>query len=162
MHSRVALPRSIRKTFLPWAGAATLLLAAAAGAALRAAEHTLLPTPQTVHIGYFLATVKPVLTTNLATSSRSRAWPSIVPSVIDESGVVPPSAVPHSLRDIYRAVKDRGPGPHVLTGPIVNKGAEPGECWKCASSRSRSRSTRVTTARPYPGVLPRIYRALAG
>jgi len=41
-----------------------------------------------------------------------------VPDVVDKAGVVPPSAVPQYQRDIYGQVKDRGPGPHVLTGPI--------------------------------------------
>jgi hypothetical protein len=36
--------------------------AATAAAPSRAAEHTLMPSPQTVHIGYFLANLKPVLT----------------------------------------------------------------------------------------------------
>jgi acetamidase/formamidase len=34
---------------------------------------------------------------------------------------------PESLRDIYREMKDRGPGPHVLTGPIFVNGAQPGD-----------------------------------
>jgi len=41
--------------------------------------------------------------------------------------VVPPSAVPQYQRDIYGQVKDRGPGPHILTGPIEIKGAMPGD-----------------------------------
>jgi acetamidase/formamidase len=32
-----------------------------------------------------------------------------------------------SLRDIYREVKDKGPGGHILTGPIFVEGAEPGD-----------------------------------
>src|SRR5262245_47194703 len=93
----------------------------------RAAEHTLLPTPQTVHIGYFLASVKPVLTIDSGDIVTLESIPSIVPSAVDEAGVVPPSAVPQAARDIYGKVKDRGPGPHVLTGPIAIKGAEPGD-----------------------------------
>ena len=38
------------------------VLLAAAAAPLPAAEHTLMPSPQTVHIGHFDATIKPVLT----------------------------------------------------------------------------------------------------
>ena len=101
-------------------------LAAWTGAA-GAAEHTLLPTPQTVHIGYFLATVKPVLTIDSGDIVTLVASASIVPSVVDQSGVVPPSAVPQYERDIYGQVKDRGPGPHVLTGPIEVRGAMPGD-----------------------------------
>ena len=41
-----------------------LLAATATASPLRAAEYTLMPSPQTVHIGYFLATLKPVLSVN--------------------------------------------------------------------------------------------------
>jgi acetamidase/formamidase len=97
-----------------------------AGSAL-AAEHTLMPSPQTVHIGYFLASVKPVLTIESGDIVTIESASSIVPDVIDQSGVVPPSAVPQYQRDIYGQVKDRGPGPHILTGPIEIKGAMPGD-----------------------------------
>lgn len=108
------------------AGAALLVLTAD-GSVLRAAEHTLMPSPQTVHIGYFLSSVKPVLTIESGDIVTIESTPAIVPDVIDQSGVVPPSAVPQFMRDIYGKVKDRGPGPHVLTGPIEIKGAMPGD-----------------------------------
>ena len=46
----------------PSALTCALLLSAAGVTAPRVAEHTLMPSPQTVHIGYFLTSVKPVLT----------------------------------------------------------------------------------------------------
>ena len=92
--------------------AAAGLLAGSASSS-PAAEHTLLPTPQTVHIGHFLATLKPVLSIDSGDTVTLESVASIVPSVVDASGVVPPSAVPQVLRDIYRTVQDRGPGPHV-------------------------------------------------
>jgi acetamidase/formamidase len=92
-----------------------------------AAEHTLMPSPQTVHIGYFLASVKPVLTIESGDIVTIESAASIVPDVVDQSGVVPSSAVPQYQRDIYGQVKDRGPGPHILTGPIEIKGATPGD-----------------------------------
>jgi acetamidase/formamidase len=103
--------------------AGALLIVGGAGAA----EHTLMPSPQTVHIGYFLASLKPVLTIDSGDIVNIESAASIVPDVIDKSGVVPPSAVPQYQRDIYGQVKDRGPGPHILTGPIEIKGAEPGD-----------------------------------
>ncbi|MFH1821564.1 MAG: acetamidase/formamidase family protein, partial [Methanobacteriota archaeon] len=36
-------------------------------------------------------------------------------------------SVPNELRDIYNKVKERGPGPHILTGPIYVEGASPGD-----------------------------------
>jgi acetamidase/formamidase len=115
-----ALSRNLRA---PSAIAGALLLATNAGAA----EHTLMPSPQNVHIGYFLASLKPVLTIDSGDIVNIESAASIVPDVIDKSGVVPPSAVPQYQRDIYGQVKDRGPGPHILTGPIEIKGAEPGD-----------------------------------
>ena len=47
--------------------------------------------------------------------------------VVDQAGVVPPGAIPPYHRDIYGEVKDRGPDPHVLTGPIEVKGTMPGD-----------------------------------
>jgi hypothetical protein len=87
------------------------MTAAAAVIPARAAEHTLLPSPQTVHIGYFLASVKPVLSIESGDIVTLESTAAIVPSVVDEAGVVPASAVPQSQRDIYGQVKDRGPGP---------------------------------------------------
>jgi acetamidase/formamidase len=106
---------------------ATAVIALTFATPSRAAEHVLMPSPQTVHIGYFLASVKPVLTIDSGDTVTIESASSIVPSVVDQSGVVPPSAVPQYQRDIYGEVKDRGPGPHILTGPIAIKGAEPGD-----------------------------------
>ena len=99
------------------------LLFAAGAPAVYATEHTLMPSPQTVHIGYFLSSVKPVLAIDSGDIVTIESAASIVPSVIDQSGAVPPSAVPQYQRDIYGEVKDRGPGPHILTGPIEGRGA---------------------------------------
>jgi hypothetical protein len=41
----------------------------------RSAEYTLMPSPQTVHIGHFSAALKPVLTINSGDTSRSRPRP---------------------------------------------------------------------------------------
>ena len=118
-----SLPRAVARVHF-----GALLTASAVFAPLGAAEHTLMPSPQTVHIGYFLATLKPVLSIDSGdiVNDRDRRLRSC-PDVVDKSGVVPPSAVPQYQRDIYGNVKDRGPGPHVLTGPIEIKGAEPGD-----------------------------------
>src|SRR5262245_57482095 len=97
---------------------ALFFVATAAARAACAADTTLMPSPQTVHIGYFLASIKPVLSIESGDIVTLESTASVVPSVVDEAGVVPPSAVPQYQRDIYGQVKDRGPGPHVLTGPI--------------------------------------------
>ena len=93
----------------------------------RAAEHTLMPSPQTVHFGYFSAALKPVLTVNSGDVVTIESSGSVDPADVDASGVVPPSAVPEHARAIRREVTDRGPGPHVLTGPVFVNGAMPGD-----------------------------------
>src|SRR3979411_2612218 len=92
-------------------------LSACAGGA-SAAEFTLMPSPKTVNIGNFSAANKPVLTINSGDVVTLEAATQLEPEEVDQSGTVPPSAVPQYVRDIYRDVKDAGPGPHVLTGPI--------------------------------------------
>jgi acetamidase/formamidase len=120
--------RSHRQLHASGTAACALLFVAAANiGSTRAAEHTLMPSPQTVHIGYFLASIKPVLSIESGDIVTLESVASIVPSVVDQSGVVPPGALPQYHRDIYGEVKDRGPGPHVLTGPIEVKGAMPGD-----------------------------------
>src|SRR5262245_44815486 len=88
-----------------------------------AAEHTLMPSPRTVHIGNFNAANRPVLTINSGDIVTLEAATQIEPEAVDASGAVAPSVVPQYVRDIYRDVQDRGPGPHVLTGPIYVNGA---------------------------------------
>ena len=44
-----------------------------------------------------------------------------------EAAGVAPNRIPQSLKDIYRDVKERGPGPHILVGPMYVNGAEPGD-----------------------------------
>jgi acetamidase/formamidase len=136
--------------------AAAALLAAVAGTSVvHAAEHTLMPSPKTVHIGYFLATAKPVLTIDSGDIVTLESAAAIVPSVVDQSGVVPPSAVPQYQRDIYGEVKDRGPGPHVLTGPIEIRGAEPGDVLEVRIlDVSLAIDYGYNRQRPYTGALP--------
>ena len=86
-----------------------------------------MPSPRTVHIGNFHASNRPVLTINSGDIVTLEAATQIEPEAIDASGVVAPSVVPQYVRDIYREVQDRGPGPHVLTGPIFINGAMPGD-----------------------------------
>jgi acetamidase/formamidase len=120
--------RSHRQLHASGIAAYALLFAAVANISpARAAEHTLMPSPQTVHIGYFLASIKPVLSIESGDVVTLESVAAIVPSVVDQAGVVSPGAVPQYHRDIYGEVKDRGPGPHVLTGPIEVKGAMPGD-----------------------------------
>src|SRR5690348_16844354 len=83
--------------------ASAVLFVSSAGLA-RAAEFTLMPSPQTVHIGHFAANVKPVLSIDSGDIVTIETAAAMEPEAIERSGVVPPSAIPQYLRDIYRDV----------------------------------------------------------
>src|SRR5262249_25935886 len=104
----------------------TLLGSAAVPHIGQTAECTLMPSPQTVHIGHFASNLKPVLSIESGDTVTIETSSLFAPEIIDQSGVVPPSAIPQYQRDIFREVKDRGPAGHVLTGPIEIRGAMPG------------------------------------
>jgi acetamidase/formamidase len=141
--------------------AGALLLLPLSGTALRAAEHTLMPSPQTVHIGYFLASLKPVLSIDSGDIVTIETTAAIVPSVVDQAGVVPVSAVPQYQRDIFGEVKDRGPGPHVLTGPIEIKGAMPGDVLEVRIlDISLALDWGYNRTRPYNGALPEEFASM--
>ncbi len=143
-----------------------IFVASAAGAMLAAvlavgappaysAEHTLLASPQTVNFGNFNAANKPALTIASGDTVILEAATQIDPAEIDASGVVPPSAVPQFVRDIFRDVKDRGPGPHILTGPIYVTGAAPGDVLEVRILEvEASADYGYNTQRPYSGLLP--------
>src|ERR1700724_3364439 len=86
---------------------ALLFIASIGSTAVRAAEYTLTPSPQTVHIGYFLSSLKPVLTIDSGDIVTIETAAALDPAVIDQNGTVPPGAVPQYVRDIFRDVKDR-------------------------------------------------------
>jgi acetamidase/formamidase len=44
-----------------------------------------------------------------------------------EGAGLPPEQVEPALREIYKEVTNKGPGGHILTGPIFVEGAEPGD-----------------------------------
>jgi acetamidase/formamidase len=92
-----------------------------------AQDHTLLATPETVAWGYYWAHAKPVLTVKPGETVKVQTASSCpAPERLEEAGVAP-SDIPQYDRDIYANVKDKGPGGHILTGPIAIDGAEPGD-----------------------------------
>jgi acetamidase/formamidase len=159
MHPISAVPRSNRCA-LVLATVATLASALIAHAAT-AAEHTLMPTPQTVHIGHFSSSVKPVLTIESGDIVTLESGANMAPAIIEASGVVPPSAIPQYLRDIYSEVKDRGPAGHILTGPIFVKGAMPGDTLEVRIlDVSLAVDYGYNRMRPYAGTLPEEFTML--
>jgi acetamidase/formamidase len=121
----------------------------------RAAEYTLVPSPQTVQIGNFNAATKPVLTIESGDIVTIETAAAMEPAEIEQSGVVPPSVVPDYTRAIYREVKDRGPGPHILTGPVAINGAQPGDVLEVRIlAIDLAVDYGYNRQRPYTGALP--------
>jgi acetamidase/formamidase len=91
-----------------------------------APTYTLKPSPKTIVFGYYDAKAAPVLRVKSGDTVEIQTLITSDPEQLEGAGV-PPAQVEQSLRDIFREVKDRGPGGHVLTGPVYIEGAEPGD-----------------------------------
>ena len=88
--------------------------------------HTLKPTPKTIAWGYYDAKTPPVLRVKPGDTVEIQTLITSSPKRLEDAGV-PPDQVEQSLRDITREVTDKGPGGHILTGPIYIEGAEIGD-----------------------------------
>jgi len=85
------------------------------------AQHLIEAGPETVHWGYFDATLPPVLTIEsgeTVTISTVSGGPEVMPKG--------PVQVPAALRAVHSAHKPKLPG-HICTGPVAIRGARPGE-----------------------------------
>jgi acetamidase/formamidase len=108
---------------------ALLAVAAVVTAAnVEAATVDLPATPQTVAWGHYDATSKPVLTVKSGDTVVVHTLLTNSPTGLEKAGVAP-GDVEQSLRAVYNGVpqSERGPGGHILTGPIAVEGAEPGD-----------------------------------
>jgi len=90
------------------------------------AQHKLKPTPTTVVWGHYWAKTPPVLTIKAGDTVEIQTVLTNTPEGLEEAGI-PPNQVETALREIHAKVFDRGPGGHILTGPIYIDGAEPGD-----------------------------------
>lgn len=87
--------------------------------------HELNPSPTTVVWGNYWSETPPVLRIKSGDHVRVHTLLTSNPERLEGAGL-PPDQVEKELRDV-QAVKDRGPGGHVLTGPIFIEEAEPGD-----------------------------------
>jgi acetamidase/formamidase len=95
-------------------------------ALLHAAEYKLPATPQTVVWGYYSASAKPALRIRSGDIVEIQTLITSTPERLAAAGV-PDSDIQPELKAIAREVKDKGPGGHILTGPIFVEGAEDGD-----------------------------------
>jgi acetamidase/formamidase len=88
--------------------------------------HDLKLLPENVHWGYYDAARAPVL--RIASGDTVRAETMVARGLqrLRAAGVQE-DEIPDALKAVERAVTDRGPGAHPLTGPIWIEGAEPGD-----------------------------------
>src|SRR3981189_1459807 len=81
------------------------------------ATHTLKPTPKTIAWGYYDASTPPVLRVKSGDSVEIQTLITSSPKRLEDAGL-PAEQVEQSLRDITKEVMNKGPGGHILTGPI--------------------------------------------
>ncbi len=89
---------------------------------------TLQATPSTIAWGNYDPAGKPALTVKSGDTVAVHTLLTNNPSGLEHAGV-PADQVEASLRDVYDhfPAAARGPGGHILTGPIAVEGAEPGD-----------------------------------
>jgi acetamidase/formamidase len=105
-----------------------VVTAYAAGQAPGARTHRLEATPATVAYGYYWSEAKPVLRIASGDIIDVDTLLTNTPAGLQRAGV-PPESIQPSLKAIVSEVTGdrRGPGGHILTGPVYVEGAEPGD-----------------------------------
>src|SRR5271170_7440299 len=103
------------------------LLSVMTVAALPAAEYKLKVTPENMAWGYYWSDAKPVLTVKSGDVVEIQTV-SGNPQNLERAGL-PPDQIQAELRKVNTDVprEARGPGGHILTGPVAIEGAEPGD-----------------------------------
>ena len=88
--------------------------------------HPLPATPETVAYGFYWSQAKPAITIPSGDIIEVETLLTNTPTRLEAAGV-PAEEVQASLRSIVEKVTDKGPGGHILTGPVFVEGAEPGD-----------------------------------
>lgn len=105
-----------------------MVVASASTLAQPPRTHRLQATPATVAYGYYWAEAKPVLRIASGDIIDVDTLLTNTPAGLQRAGV-PPDKIQESLKTIVAEVTGdrRGPGGHILTGPVYVEGAEPGD-----------------------------------
>jgi acetamidase/formamidase len=102
-----------------------LTVTALATVAAPAVEHKLRASPETVVIGHYWSMTRPVLRIASGDIVDMQTVSGVPPRL--EAAGLPAAQIQPELREIWAKVTDRGPGGHILTGPVYIEGAEPGD-----------------------------------
>jgi acetamidase/formamidase len=94
--------------------------------AAHAETFALAASPTTVAWGNYDAAKPPVLRIHSGDTVVFRTLLTNSPTGLEKAGVKP-ADVEQALRDVYAQVTDKGPGGHILNGPVFIAGAEPGD-----------------------------------
>jgi acetamidase/formamidase len=89
-------------------------------------SHVLEPTPKTVAYGYYDAKATPALRIKSGDTVEVHTLITSTPPRLEGAGVQP-DQIESSLRELFTTVTNKGPGGHILTGPIFIEGAEAGD-----------------------------------
>jgi len=121
----LCLSRFVSSWSAPGVAIAALLLAGNA-TAQAPRVHQLPATPQTVAYGFYWSEAKPALRIASGDIIDVETLLTNTPQRLEAAGV-PPNEIQQSLRDIVAQVTDRGPGGHILTGPVYVEAADSGD-----------------------------------
>jgi acetamidase/formamidase len=102
------------------------------------AQHVVRVTPSAIEWGYFAADAKPVLTVKPGETVTIDTIVGI-PEMLEQLGAPIDDPI-REMKEMYAKVKDRGPGPHFLTGPVSIDGAMPGDVLEVEILEIRLRS----------------------
>ncbi len=117
-------------------------------------SHVLKPTPMTVAWGYYDATTPPALRIKSGDTVEVHTLITSTPPRLEGAGVKP-DQIESSLREIFTTVTNKGPGGHILTGPVYIEGAEAGDVLEVRIQSIKLAIPYAYTAfRPGAGFLP--------
>lgn len=104
------------------------IVAAFAASSAQAETHRLSPSPTTIAWGFYQAGTAPALTINSGDTVVIHTLLTSSPARLESAGLAASDVEP-ALRAVFEGVppSERGPGGHILTGPIAIAGAEPGD-----------------------------------
>ena len=121
------------------------------------AMHKLAPSPTTVAWGFYDARTAPALRIKSGDTVEIQTLITANRERFEAVGMWPERVEP-AWRDIYEKAKERGPGAHMLTGPVYVESAEPGDVLEVRIQQIRlAVPWAINSFTPGRGFLPEDY-----